>query len=137
MIFVDTNFFLRFLLKDNTSQSQEAKQLFLRSAQGELSLTTSIVVFFEVVWVLRKSFSKDKQALIDTLSKVLDLKVELKERPILVESIELFKETNLSLEDCFNLSFTKNRKIIEFKTFDNKLKKEFEKIVGRKKRFNI
>ena len=62
MVFVDTNYFLRFLLKDIDNQFKEAKQLFLKSAQGDISLTTSVIVFFEVVWVLRKSFSKDKQA---------------------------------------------------------------------------
>ena len=133
MIFVDTNYFLRFLLQDVSSQLREAKQLFLKSAKGEVSLATSIVVFFEVVWVLRKSFSKDKQALIDTLMKVLDLKVELAERPILVESINLLKESTLSLEDCYNIVFARKQGIKTFKTFDRRLYKEFEKIVGKKK----
>lgn len=126
MVFVDTNFFLRFLLKDVNSQLQEAKQLFLKSAKGEVSLATSIVVFFEVVWVLRKSFPQDKQALIDTLMKVLDLKVELAERPILVESINLFKESNLSLEDCYNIVFAKKKGVKAFMTFDVKLAKAFD-----------
>lgn len=133
MIFVDTNYFLRFLLQDVSSQMQEAKQLFLKNAKGEISLATSIVVFFEVTWVLRKSFYKDKQALINSLMRVLDLKVELEERVILVESIDLFKESNLSLEDCYNIVFARKQGIKTFKTFDIKLKKEFEKIVGKKK----
>ena len=126
MVFVDTNYFLRFLLKDVSNQFQEAKQLFLESAKGKIRLTTSILVFFEVVWVLRKSFPKDKQALINSLMKVLSLEVELIERSTLVESIDLFKRNNLSLEDCYNLVFAKEHGIKSFKTFDLKLAKSFE-----------
>ena len=43
MIFVDTNYFLRFLLKDNKLQHRKAKQLMLDSAQGKLKLFTSII----------------------------------------------------------------------------------------------
>ena len=136
MIFVDTNYFLRFLLQDVSSQMIEAKQLFLKSAKGEVSLATSIVVFFEVAWVLRKSFSKDKQALINSLMKVLDLKVELAERSILIENIDLFKISNLSLEDCYNIVFARKQGMKTFKTFDRRLGKEFEKIVGKKKTKN-
>ena len=123
MIFVDTNYFLRFLLQDVSSQAREAKQLFLESAKGEISLITSVLVFFEVAWVLRKSFSKDNQALIDSLMKILDLRVELEERSILVESINLFKYSNLSLEDCYNIVFARRQGIKAFKTFDKKLDK--------------
>lgn len=35
MIFVDTNYFLRFLLKDNQAQYLQAKELFLSAAQGK------------------------------------------------------------------------------------------------------
>lgn len=126
MVFVDTNYFLRFLLEDIDIQFQEAKQLFLKNARGDINLTTSMVVFFEVVWVLRKSFSKDKQALIGALEKVLSLRVELAEGPLLVKSLNLFKKSNLSLEDCYNLVFAKERGVASFKTFDLKLAKAFK-----------
>jgi len=129
MVFVDTNYFLRFLLKDIDNQFKEAKQLFLKSAQGDISLTTSVIVFFEVVWVLRKSFSKDKQALIDTLVKVLNLRVELTERQLLIESLDLFRKTNLSLEDCYNLAFARSEQAEEFKTFDRELSLHWTKVV--------
>lgn len=133
MIFVDTNLFLRFLLKDNLSQYQEAKQLFLQAAQSKVSLFTSIVVFFEVFWVLRSTYKKDKQTLIDKLDKLLRLNVEFADHLLLIESVNVFKKLNLSLEDCYNLCLAKERGVKEFKTFDIKLGKEFEKLVGKKK----
>ncbi len=129
MVFVDTNYFLRFLLKDIDSQFKEAKQLFLKSARGDINLITSVVVFFEIVWVLRKSYSKDKQALIDALLKVLSLRIELAEQQLLIESLDLFRKTNLSLEDCYNLAFAKSEQAKEFKTFDQELSLYWTKIV--------
>lgn len=147
MTFVDTNYFVRFLLKDNLQQYIAAKKLFTEAAQRKIKLTTSVVVFFEIVWVLRSSYGKDKQALVDSLVKVLKLDLELAERNLLIESLNVFQKTALSLEDCYNLIFAKKNYDTSFKTFDKKLDKvakalleketlesdEFEKIVGKKK----
>ncbi len=133
MIFVDTNIFLRFLLRDNEKQYLEAKELFLRAARGEVELTTSLLVFFEIVWVLKSVYGKNKKELIKILRSLLHLNFLIKEKQLLLESLIIFQKENLSLEDCFNLKFAEERQVKEFKTFDIKLKKEFEKIVGRKK----
>ena len=126
MTFVDTNYFLRFLLRDNKSQYLEAKQLFLDAARGQEGLISSTVVFFEVFWVLRSVYGKDKEALVQVLKKLLELHVEFYERRILLESIDIFAKFSLSLEDCYNLVFAKAQKIKSFKTFDLKLAKAFK-----------
>ncbi len=127
MTFVDTNYFLRFLLKDIESQYKEAKNLFLRAGRGEEELSSSIVVFFEVFWVLRSTYKKDKQTLIEKLNKLLRLSVEFDDHQLLLESINLFKRLPLSLEDCYNLCLAKERGMKEFKTFDIKLAKIFNR----------
>ena len=57
MIFIDTNYFLRFLLKDNEKQFIEVKKLFEKAILGEIDLYTSLIVIFEIYWVL-SSFYK-------------------------------------------------------------------------------
>ena len=52
-MFVDTNYFLRYLLKDIPEQHEEAKRLFVAAADGKVELMTTSLVFFEVYWVLR------------------------------------------------------------------------------------
>lgn len=128
MTFIDTNYLLRFLLKDINSQYQEAKQLLLKGARGEERLVTSTIVFFELYWVLSSYYKKDKSDLVVLLKKILDLDfVVLKERYILRDSVKHFNNTNLDIEDCYNLSFAKTHKIKEFKTFDEKLAKQWNK----------
>lgn len=126
MIFVDTNYFLRYLLEDNKEQAEKVKKLFYAGAAGKEKLITSIIVYFEIYWVLSSYYQKKKTDLIKTFRSLLALEfIHLEERLILSKSIELFSESNLSLEDCYNLSLAKFKKCTKFATFDQKLKKYF------------
>jgi len=128
MTFVDTNYFLRYLLADDQRQYKIAKQLFLNGSRGKVKLISSTIVFFEIYWVLKSYYSVPKNKLLQTLSSVLQMQfVRFAERDILGETINLFGSTALSLEDCYNLSFAKTHKIEEFKTFDEKLVKQWNK----------
>lgn len=147
MIFVDTNYFLRFLLKDNKSQYLQVKNLFLEAAQGKIELISSSTVFFEIHFVLKSFYKKDKLFLIEILTEILNLSVVFPEKQLLQESTRLWEKSAVSLEDCYNIAFSRVIGAEEFKTFDEKLQKvakalleketlesdEFESIVGKKK----
>lgn len=133
MIFVDTNFFLRFLLKDIKDQYLEAESLFKSGAKGEIAIATSLVVIFEIFWVLNSYYGYNRNQLSKTIKGVLSMTfIHLKERELLMQSIMVYDTTNLSLGDCYNIVFAQESNIKDFKTFDAKLNKEFEKIVGKK-----
>lgn len=126
MIFVDTNFFLRFLLEDNPEQRKQAQELFEEAATGKKELFTSLIVFFEIFWVLSSFYKKNKGDLANTLRGVLSLGfIQLSDRDLLVKAVDLFEKKNLNLGDCYNLTFAKDKKAQEFATFDQKLKKQF------------
>ena len=126
MIFVDTNYFLRFLLNGNKDQNSEAKKLFLAAALGKEELISSNIVFFEISWVLGSSYKLDKSDLVVILRKLLQLNVDFNDRDLLIKTIDLFNNTKLSLEDCYNLIFSKEIGVKEFRTFDVKLLKQFK-----------
>lgn len=128
MIFVDTNYFLRFLLRDNEKQYMIAKQLFLDVVYSKQILISSTLVFFEISWVLRSVYKKDKHSLIDTLVKLLNLRIDFEGKEVLHEALELFRTCNLELIDCYNIIFAKHNNIKIFHTFDKKLSREFKKI---------
>lgn len=128
MIFVDTNYFLRFLLEDNPEQYTKAKELFLEGSKGKLDLIASIIVVFEIFWVFKSYYNKTRPEIIEILQNLFKMDfIQIENKDILYKCVELFSKTNLSLEDCYNLSFAKSKNIKEFKTFDAKLAREFKR----------
>lgn len=128
MTFIDTNYFLRFLLEDEgaqqdiSAQQAEAVKLFKAGARGEAELLTSTIVFFEIFWVLTSFYEKSKTEVITILKSVLEMSfIELEERPVLEKAVKLYQEQNVKLEDCYNLAYAQDRKTTEFATFDQKL----------------
>ncbi|MEK7513922.1 MAG: PIN domain-containing protein [Patescibacteria group bacterium] len=128
MIFVDTNYWLRLLIGDNVKQQAEAKQLFRQGAAGKVKLFSSLVVWFEIYWVMGSFYGKNKQEIIKILEDVLRLDfVKWENEKLLRLALEIFKETGLDLEDSYNLIYARKMKAKKFKTFDLKLIREFDK----------
>lgn len=126
MIFVDTNYFLRLLLKDVAKQHQEAKKLFQKGALGEIKLFTSTIVFFEIYWVLSSFYKQKKAKIIETLTDILKMSfIFLEKKELLQKALKIFAKTNLTLEDSYNLVYAKEIGAEDFKTFDKKLKNKF------------
>ncbi|MCL5675709.1 MAG: PIN domain-containing protein [Patescibacteria group bacterium] len=127
MIFVDTNYFLRFFLRDSREQYLIVKQFFLDGASGKLKLFTSLIVLFEVYWVLKSYYGNEKNDLIKTLYKILQFTfIDLPERQSLEKSLIIYEKENLSLEDCYNLVYSLDSRASSFATFDKKLSQKFK-----------
>lgn len=130
MTFIDTNYFLRYLLNDVPKHYLEAKKLFIAGSEGKISLITSSIVFFEAFWVLKSFYNLNKEDCILALQNIVKLSfIQLRERDVLKDALMLFKKTNLDLEDCYNIFYARSQGIKTgfFKTFDRRLEKEFNK----------
>jgi predicted nucleic acid-binding protein len=126
MIFVDTNYFLRFLLEDDSAQGSRAKLLFRHGARGAAELHTSTIVIFEIYWVLSSYYGEKKAGLTKTLFKILLLEfIKLKERELLQKALEQYSKSNLCLEDCYNLVYCRANTIKKIATFDKNLERAF------------
>lgn len=124
MIFVDTNYLIRFFLADVNSQHKKAVELFEDGAMEEVILFTSTIVFFEVYWVMKTFYKKDKQELIAVLSNMLEMSfIKIKESDVLQKTLNLYEKSNIELEDCYNIEHAKNNKMSDFASFDKKLMK--------------
>lgn len=126
MIFIDTNYLIRFLLRDVETHFQQSKDLFLRAARQEINLITSLVTIFEIVWVLESRYNLEREELSEKLYQILRLNMEIPDRELLFETLYLYRNSNLELEDCYNLCFAKQQKVEDFKTFDQKLIRRFK-----------
>ncbi|PIV37526.1 hypothetical protein COS31_04290 [Candidatus Roizmanbacteria bacterium CG02_land_8_20_14_3_00_36_15] len=122
--FVDTNYFLRLLIKDNKNQYNAAYELFNSAIDGKIHLDTTVIVFFEIYWVLASFYKKNKQVVTKFLEKILKMDfVEIENREILVEAIDVFRKYSLDLEDCYNIVFYKKNNLEKFASFDKKVRK--------------
>jgi len=130
MIFVDTNYFLRYLLRDNEKQYLIASKLIEEAALGTKELFTSTIVFFELQWVLGSVYNKQKANIVPILKSILASLpfIRIEERSLLEESLGLYEEESVSLADCYNLLVARDQKVETFATFDQKLLKLYPSI---------
>jgi predicted nucleic-acid-binding protein len=126
MIFVNTDYFLAFLLEqEDTQEQQKAKELFDQGALGEVDLFTSAIVFFELYWVLNLVYEQNKQEIIKILQNVLKMSfIKLRERNLLVEAVKLYQEKKeLDLETAYNIVYAEQNEATAFKTKKQQVKK--------------
>ncbi len=127
MTFVDTNYFLRFLLADVSPQNKLAKVLFQQAARGKIHLFTSAVVIFEIYWVLLSVYGKDKDQIASILNNLLDMSfIDFEHHLMLKQAITIYKDSPLGLVDAFNLLYARSLSAKDFKTFDTKLSRRFQ-----------
>lgn len=120
--FIDTNYFLRLFIKESKKQYNNVYSLFKKAVENEVKLTTSVVVFFEVYWVLKSFYKKNKEKSSFYLEKILKMNfLEIESPEILLAAITLYKNFNLDLEDCYNIVYYKIKNIDEFASFDKKV----------------
>ena len=120
---VDTNVFLRFLLKDNKKYFSQAKKYFLQAKEGKIILILLPPVVFEIDYVLKGVYSLSRQEsakILSFLVKSPDLEVE--ERKILIEAIEKYKKINIDLVDIYLATAAKQQKA-KMLSFDKDFKK--------------
>lgn len=122
MIFVDTNYFLRLLLADHHANHTAARILFDGAAKGKIKLFTSVLVFFEVYWVLSSFNNKKRADTIFVLENILNLEcIRIENRPLLETALQLFTSRSIDLEDAYNLAYARKYGAKHFATFDKKL----------------
>ena len=122
-IIIDTNGFLRLLLDDIPEQANQVEAVLKRANNGELEVFLPQIIVFEVVFALEKYYRLEKEEVIEKVESLVSIgyiKVESKE--VFIQSLDLYKRSNISLVDCFLLSTARGENM-ELFTFDEKLKK--------------
>lgn len=127
--FVDTNYFLRLLLKDDKEQFEKVYNLFRQAINQKIILCTSLVVIFEIYWVLFSFYKKNKKRIVWYLEKILKMSfLEIENREILWQALTLYKNSHGDFEDAYNIAYFKEKKLSDFVSFDKKLLKYLRKL---------
>jgi predicted nucleic-acid-binding protein len=119
---IDANVLLRYLLKDDETLFKKAYELLERVKDGKEFIIIPESVLAECVYVLLRIYRVDRQIVTEKLKLLFLYKgVVNPDKEDLIDSINLFGKTNLSIVDCILCSKSVNNKMPIF-TFDDELK---------------
>jgi len=130
-IFIDTNVFLRFFVRDVESLYVKAKELFEKTEKGELKLETTDIVIAEIVWVLESyyDFSRSEtKEVIETILETKNLKVANNAR--IKEAVELYARGKMDFIGACNIAYMRSKDYKKVATFDIKHFKNIEGIAN-------
>lgn len=128
-VFVDTNVFLRFFVRDVESFYQKAKELFEKAEKGVVKLETSDMVIAEIVWVLESYYDFTKaetKEVIDTILETKNIKVANHSR--VKEAVNMYASGKMDFIDACNIAYIKEKGYRKVATFDVKHFKNIEGI---------
>lgn len=120
-IFVDTNVFLRFFIRDDESFYHKAMSLFEKAENAQVKLETSDMVIAEIIWVLESyyDFSKPEiKEVVDTILETKNLKVANHSR--VKEAVALYSSGKMDFIDAYNIAYMKAKDFKKIATFDVK-----------------
>jgi len=128
-VFVDTNVFLRFFVKDVEHQYEKARILFEKAEAGKVKLETSELVIAEIVWVLESFYGFTRKEITNLLVILLssrNLKIANSSR--ISAAVQLYASGTMDFIDAYNIAYMKSRDMTKVATYDHKHYKKIEGI---------
>ena len=117
--FVDTNVFLRYLTKDDLSKYERCREMFRRSLEGEIALSTSGMVIAELVWTLLSYYKVPKAEVIEKVSVILGTEsLFIPDKDVLADALVLYARKNIDFIDAYNAVFMKYQGLREIYSYD-------------------
>lgn len=114
--FIDTNIFLRTLVKENEKTFKESVGILKLIKNNKIQACTCNLVFAEVDWVLEKLYKFSKQQAIEALEGILELKnLKIFDTANFLFGLNLYKNNNAKFIDCLiaaNCLFSKHNAVI-------------------------
>ena len=122
--YVDSNFFLRFILKDNLNQWKVANDYFKEAKLEKVKLVFLTETIIEIEYVLRKVYKLSRKIILKYLLTLLSINnFEITDQELLKDTLLYYVEKNIDFVDI--IIFLKARsQNAEVLTFD----KDFDKI---------
>ena len=124
--FIDTNIFLRPIVKDDFHKVQECEKILKKIKKGEIVASTSSIVLAELMWVCNSFYKIEKQEIVKILkgiSNFKNLKIIDNFNPKL--AIEIYGKHSIKFIDALIAS---NPKILDKTMTVISYDKDFDKI---------
>lgn len=127
IVAVDTNVLLDYRLKRNPGFNK-VLPLLEDCLNGKTQIFIPDLVFPELEWVLRSFYKQSKELIVEFLESILALEGVLAENKSAIQNaLSIFIQSNLTFTDSIILVEVENFKPDEFLTFDENLKKIYQR----------
>lgn len=113
---IDTNYIVRYLVRDIEEEYQLAKNLF-EDLSAELRIPT--IVMAETVYILENHYKIRKEEAISAIELII-MQPNIDCEKFIFDSLQIYKNSNISYYDSLILAETKN-KGYQLKSLDKKL----------------
>ncbi|HIC91380.1 MAG TPA: PIN domain-containing protein [Syntrophaceae bacterium] len=128
--FIDTNIFLRYLIKDDSSKYHKCREVFKRAIEGKIYLATSGMVIAELIWTLLSYYKVSKADVIEKISIIISTEnLYIHDKDIIADALVLYSRKNIDYIDAYNAVFMKYHGVNEIYSHD----KDFDAIEGVKR----
>lgn len=126
--FLDTNILLRYFTGSPPEQAAGARWLLRRVECGEERVATSVMVLFETVFTLQRTYRVPRSEIQQMVADVLSLPgIMLAGKRLYLRALALYSETpGLSFTDAYNVVAMQEQGITEIYSFDT----DFDKFDG-------
>ena len=99
---LDTNVLIRFLVADESPKYKTLYSFFQLLEQGQMRVELKLIVFFQVIFVLKSFYKVPKKQIIESMKNILKLKgIRIKEKKIVQRSLELWANNNIEIVDSY------------------------------------
>lgn len=103
--FLDSNIFLRPIIKDDPRQAEECKILFEKIKSGEIKALTSSLVLAEIAWVCKSVYGLGSGEIVKILKGILGFKyIKFVDDFDPFLAVEIFQNFNVKFIDCLTAS---------------------------------
>lgn len=124
---VDTNVLLDFLFKRKPGY-EKALNLINDCRTEKVQIFIPGIVFPELEWVIRSFYKQPKELILEFLDELISLEGILTEDKVnLQQALNVFRQLNIKFTDSIILTQVQNFKPDEFLTFDENLKKIYQR----------
>jgi predicted nucleic-acid-binding protein len=98
---LDTNVLIRYLLRDDPVQAEQARATIESAVQSGDTIVISLLTMLESEWVLRSCASLDKRAVITTFRMLLETRdIRIEQEETLEEALYQYENNNTDFADC-------------------------------------
>lgn len=121
MVGLDTNVLVRFLLRDDQDQAEQARAAIEQALSSGKLVAVSLLTALETEWVLRSCYSLEKRTVIATFRMLLEAQdIRIEQEETLERSLFLYEHHAADFADCLMASHYAMIGCSSMVTFDRK-----------------